>query len=224
MPDMDGFKLLEQIRLEMDIPVIGMIIRICCIYLREIVFINYNFDISCTTAVMSADYEKSVVMKGINHGACDYLIKPIPLEMVKTIWQHVVRAKMKQMKELENFGSIDDGFSQDEDQAPFAADVSLCSENESSWRSSTKKRNEDGVEVEERDDSSTGKRRRVVWSAELHQKFVSVVNQLGVPSKMIIFYFCFSFVIFTLFFIFQTSDCRGCAQENFATHGYSWNH
>ncbi|CAN8269217.1 unnamed protein product [Cochlearia groenlandica] len=65
MPGMDGFKLLELISLEMDLPVI----------------------------MMSADDSKSVVLKGVKHGAVDYLIKPVRMEALKTIWQHVVRKK-----------------------------------------------------------------------------------------------------------------------------------
>ncbi|CAI5969028.1 unnamed protein product [Closterium sp. NIES-65] len=61
MPDMDGFKLLERIGLEMDLPVI----------------------------MMSANGETSVVMKGITHGAVDYLLKPVRIEELRNIWQHV---------------------------------------------------------------------------------------------------------------------------------------
>ncbi|KAJ0095911.1 hypothetical protein Patl1_15559 [Pistacia atlantica] len=49
VPDMDGYTLLEHIGLEMDLPVI----------------------------MMSADGRYSSVLRGIRHGACDYLIKPI---------------------------------------------------------------------------------------------------------------------------------------------------
>ncbi|GJP63741.1 hypothetical protein CLOP_g20791 [Closterium sp. NIES-67] len=65
MPDMDGFKLLERIGLEMDLPVI----------------------------MMSANGETSVVMKGITHGAVDYLLKPVRIEELRNIWQHVVRRR-----------------------------------------------------------------------------------------------------------------------------------
>ncbi|KAF7104384.1 hypothetical protein CFC21_105284 [Triticum aestivum] len=58
MPDMDGFKLLELIGLEMDLLVI----------------------------MLSVDWDKNVVMKGINHGACDYLMKPVQTNELKNIW------------------------------------------------------------------------------------------------------------------------------------------
>lgn len=57
---------------------------------------------SIHSAVMSADGRTSAVMKGIRHGACDYLIKPIREEELKNIWQHVVRKKWNENKELEH--------------------------------------------------------------------------------------------------------------------------
>lgn len=66
MPDMDGFKLLEHVGLEMDLPVI----------------------------MMSVDGETSRVMKGVQHGACDYLLKPIRMKELRNIWQHVLRKRI----------------------------------------------------------------------------------------------------------------------------------
>ncbi|KAB1671477.1 hypothetical protein ERO13_D01G023514v2 [Gossypium hirsutum] len=67
MPDMDGFELLKHITSEMDLPVI----------------------------LISADARKQVVMEGVTYGACDYLIKPVRIETLKNIWQHVVRKKAR---------------------------------------------------------------------------------------------------------------------------------
>ncbi|KAE8679930.1 Two-component response regulator ARR1 [Hibiscus syriacus] len=136
MPDMDGFKLLEHIGLEMDLPVI----------------------------MMSADDGKHVVMKGVTHGACDYLIKPVRIEALKNIWQHVIRKKQSEEAEYSS------------------------SANEGNWKSS-KKRKDDEEETDDRDDTSSLKKPRVVWSVELHQQFVAAVNQLGidkaVPKKIL---------------------------------------
>eukprot|EP00959_Pyramimonas_sp_CCMP1952_P253895 5304517-Pyramimonas_sp.AAC.1 len=65
MPDMDGFKLLEIIGLEMDLPVI----------------------------MISANADSSVVLRGVTHGAVDYLIKPVRIMELRNIWQHVIRKK-----------------------------------------------------------------------------------------------------------------------------------
>ena len=63
MPDINGFKLLEAVGLEMGIPVI----------------------------MMSTAGDTEIVMEGIVHGAVDYLLKPVRIEELQNIWQHVVR-------------------------------------------------------------------------------------------------------------------------------------
>ena len=35
-------------------------------------------------------------MRGIVHGACDYLVKPVRMEELRNIWQHVVRRRASQ--------------------------------------------------------------------------------------------------------------------------------
>ncbi|XWS72742.1 hypothetical protein CRYUN_Cryun02cG0066700 [Craigia yunnanensis] len=79
MPDVDGFKLLELVGLEMDLPVI----------------------------MLSANGDPKLVMKGITHGACDYLLKPVRIEELQNIWQHVVRRKKFDRKDRYNSGSQD---------------------------------------------------------------------------------------------------------------------
>ncbi|XP_022776489.1 two-component response regulator ORR21 [Durio zibethinus] len=179
MPDMDGYKLLEHVGLEMDLPVI----------------------------MMSADGRTSAVMKGIKHGACDYLIKPIREEELKNIWQHVVRKNLNENKELEHSGSLDDNDRQKRgnDDAEYAssvndgADLSLKPQKK---RGNAKE--EDDGEIEN-DDPSTSKKPRVVWSVELHQQFVGAVNQLGidkaVPKR-----------------ILELMNVPGLTRENVASH------
>ncbi|KAJ4956470.1 hypothetical protein NE237_013253 [Protea cynaroides] len=173
MPDMNGFKLLEHIGLEMDLPVI----------------------------MMSADDGKDVVMKGVTHGACDYLIKPVRIEAIKNIWQHVVRKRRNELKDFEQSGSVEDSDRPriTTDDADYASSV-----NEGSWKSSKRRKDEDD-EGEERDDTSTLKKPRVVWSVELHQQFVAAVNLLGidkaVPKK-----------------ILELMNVPGLSRENVASH------
>ncbi|XP_047960140.1 two-component response regulator ARR1-like isoform X1 [Salvia hispanica] len=175
MPDMDGFKLLERVGLEMDLPVI----------------------------MMSADDSKSVVMKGVTHGACDYLIKPVRMEALKNIWQHVVRKKKNEWKEkdAEQSGSVEEG---DRQQKPTDDADYSSSANEGNWRNS-RKRKEEEDDGDDKDDSSTLKKPRVVWSVELHQQFVTAVNQLGidkaVPKK-----------------ILELMNVPGLTRENVASH------
>ncbi|ONK61325.1 uncharacterized protein A4U43_C08F28700 [Asparagus officinalis] len=178
MPDMDGFKLLELVGLEMDLPVI----------------------------MMSADGGTNTVMRGIKHGACDYLIKPVRIEELKNIWQHVIRKKQNETKEYS--GSMDDTHRNRRvsDDAEYASSVHDGAD--VSWRSNKKKRDtkedENSGELDH-EDSSSSKKPRVVWSVELHQQFVSAVSQLGiekaVPKR-----------------ILELMNVPGLTRENVASH------
>ncbi|KAI3778798.1 hypothetical protein L2E82_08183 [Cichorium intybus] len=181
MPDMDGFKLLELVGLEMDLPVI----------------------------MMSADGRTNLVLRGIRHGACDYLIKPIREEQLKNIWQHVIRKKWNENKEHENSGSLElkkgGGGGDDTHDSEYGSSVN---EGGDGLLTCHKKRRsikeEDDCELES-DDPSASKKPRVVWSVELHQQFVSAVNQLGidkaVPKR-----------------ILELMNVPGLTRENVASH------
>ncbi|CAN7106768.1 unnamed protein product [Brassica rapa subsp. narinosa] len=186
MPDMDGFKLLEHVGLEMDLPVI----------------------------MMSADDSKSVVLKGVTHGAVDYLIKPVRMEALKNIWQHVVRKRRSEWSVPEHSGSIEETGQQQQQRGPAvsedAADDNASSVNNegNNWRSSSnnsRKRKEEEGDEQGDEDASNLKKPRVVWSVELHQQFVAAVNQLGVekavPKK-----------------ILELMNVPGLTRENVASH------
>ncbi|CAI0444183.1 unnamed protein product [Linum tenue] len=150
MPDMDGFHLLEKVGLEMDLPVI----------------------------MLSANSDPKVVMKGITHGACDYLLKPIRIEELKNIWQHVVRKKKP-----DNKNNVDKPHSQS---GEATSDHKLNKKRKDQNDEEDDDPDENG---NDNDDPTSQKKPRVVWSVELHRKFVSAVNHLGidkaVPKKIL---------------------------------------
>ncbi|KAK7410226.1 hypothetical protein VNO78_00846 [Psophocarpus tetragonolobus] len=163
MPDMDGFKLLELVGLEMDLPVI----------------------------MLSVNGDTKLVMKGISHGACDYLLKPVRMEELKNIWQHVIRRKKFDSKEKNKTSKLDKPTSNNGNGLG-SSGVGNSDQNEKLTKK-RKDQDEDEDEEQENDhdneDPSTQKKPRVVWSVELHRKFVSAVNQLGidkaVPKKIL---------------------------------------
>ncbi|XP_045800424.1 two-component response regulator ARR12-like [Trifolium pratense] len=161
MPDMDGFKLLELVGLEMDLPVI----------------------------MFSANDDPKMVLKGITHGACDYLLKPVILKEVQTIWQHVIRKKKTSKRSNHDVRNSDGGN---------GIDSALTGNSDQNDRPSSsrkrKEKNEDDVDEEneddqDNDDPTAQKKARVVWTPALHRKFVAAVNQLGidkaVPKKIL---------------------------------------
>ncbi|XP_019432558.1 PREDICTED: two-component response regulator ARR12-like [Lupinus angustifolius] len=160
MPDIDGFKLLQLVGLEMGLPVLMLL----------------------------ALSDKELVIKGVAHGACGYLLKPVRIEELKNIWQHVVRKK--------NFdGRVKPS---KEEKAPNIAgkgSQGIISESSSDLNKNVgMRRSEDEDEDlerggEEMEDPSAQKRPHLVWTIELHKKFVDAVNQLGheraVPKKIV---------------------------------------
>ncbi|OAY34406.1 hypothetical protein MANES_12G017600v8 [Manihot esculenta] len=149
MPDMDGFELLADVGLEMDLPVI----------------------------MMSVDGATSRVMKGVQLGACDYLLKPIRMKEIQNIWQHVVRKRIYEPRDIEILEGMEtmqmttNGSDQSDDgHLP-------CGEDPTSARK--RKDVESKHDDEDPRDTSPTKKARVVWSVELHQKFIKAVNQIG---------------------------------------------
>lgn len=144
------------------------------------------FLICSLCSVMSADDHKDVVMKGVTHGAVDYLIKPVRIEPLKNIWQHVVRKKRFELKELEHSGSFEENQRESErhKRAMEECDnaTSGCGENLKNIKRKKEGKEEDEQDVDEQADPSQTKKPRVVWSSELHQQFVTAVNQLGIDS------------------------------------------
>nr|CAD1831929.1 unnamed protein product [Ananas comosus var. bracteatus] len=160
MPDMDGFKLLELVGLEMDLPVISNAVR------------------------KRRDAGRD---EGITHGACDYLLKPVRIEELRNIWQHVVRRRKfdgRSQSNLENGG--EDG--QKSSQINHEGEQGGVDRN---GKLKKKRKEQNGEEEEDSDenpreneDPSAQKKPRVVWSVELHRKFVAAVNQLGIDKAV----------------------------------------
>ncbi|XP_040380957.1 two-component response regulator ORR22 isoform X2 [Oryza brachyantha] len=160
MPDMDGFKLLELVGLEMDLPVI-------------------------------INGETKTVMKGITHGACDYLLKPVRIEELRNIWQHVVRRKFGN-RERNNLDISKDCNKPPTADTEHGPNQPTCGSSDQNERVSKKRKEVHSEEDEEGDDNdfqendepSAAKKPRVVWSVELHRKFVAAVNQLGIDKAV----------------------------------------
>jgi len=164
MPDMDGFKLLEVIQFELSLPVL----------------------------MMSANSDSSVVLRGIIHGAVDYLLKPVRIEELRNIWQHVVRrdysAKnsgsedvdtVSPSKRLKTSGS--NSKSDEADRTTNDAGSSKARKKPSNKKGGAKSNTK---ELDKSDMTDSSKKPRVVWSAELHAQFVTAVNQLGIDKAV----------------------------------------
>ncbi|KAL3535062.1 hypothetical protein ACH5RR_003523 [Cinchona calisaya] len=152
MPDMDGFKPLELVGLEMDLPVI----------------------------MLSANSEPKLVMKGVSHGTCEYLVQPVRIEELRNIWQHVIRRKKFDSKKQSKSAYEDKALQGNGEvcQGPHRTGNSDQSGKLNKKRKDEEDESEDNRQ--EHEDPATQKKPCVVWSFELHGKFVAAVNQLGI--------------------------------------------
>ena len=154
---------------------------------------------------MSADDENGVVFKCIMDGACDYLVKPVRMEDIKFIWKHVIRKQkngvVRVLEESKNVDDVDILLHQN--QVKNVENVSIDKENHES--SNYLKHEEDEEEGKEKDDSVSLKKPRMIWTAELHQKFVAAVDQIGLKSMIILFFYFFNLYIVLSFMALQNS-------------------
>lgn len=139
--------------------------------------------------VLSVNGDTKLVMKGITHGACDYLLKPVRIEQLKNIWQHVIRRKKVDSKD-QNSCNQEKSHVGNGEGGPGSVGMGNSDQNA---KLNKKRKDQDEDEDDDRDedghdndDPSTQKKPRVVWSLELHRKFVAAVNQLGIDSMFLI--------------------------------------
>ncbi|XP_055822868.1 two-component response regulator ORR24-like isoform X2 [Solanum dulcamara] len=156
MPDMDGFKLLEHVGLEMDLPVI----------------------------MLSANSDTKLVMKGISHGACDYLVKPVRIEELRNIWQHVIRRKKVEPKSQSKSNDQDKSYQGSGESGRGQSPTGNADQNGKCNKKRKDEEDENDENGNDNEDPTTQKRARVVWSIELHRKFVAAVGQLGIEKAV----------------------------------------
>ncbi|XP_076942369.1 two-component response regulator ARR2-like [Bidens hawaiensis] len=156
MKGMDGFRLLQLIGLEMDhIPVV----------------------------MMSVDDSPSVMMKAIDQGACDYIIKPVSIEVLRSLWLHVVRSrkpKCQCQSDRQLALVVHEAANQPQQLIEYAGYTSP--DNERRKGKMIKRRRDKEDEYEDLDESSSLKKQRVVWTLELHQRFVEAVYILSLEK------------------------------------------
>ncbi|CAD6336293.1 unnamed protein product [Miscanthus lutarioriparius] len=151
--------------------------------------------------VLSANSETQTIMKGIKHGACDYMVKPARVEQVRGIWTHVVKNSKTDPRNNIRSG---DGDKVENLPSGDGDEVEKVGANHAKKYSRKNKKVVD-VADEDNKNTSTQKKHRVQWCGELHRKFVQAVNQIGmdraVPKK-----------------ILEVMNVEGLTKENVASH------
>nr|KYP65909.1 Two-component response regulator ARR2 [Cajanus cajan] len=140
MPIMDGYEFIQHVSKEINVPII----------------------------MMSLDDAPSAVMKAIEHGACDYWIKPLHENQFKIMWKHVVKKLWSENK------------------LPKKNDSEFTSSNIDAlvrYRKNSSSNSKES-DADESEDCYTllTKKPRIMWSSELHNQFVKAVMQIGVDK------------------------------------------
>ncbi|KAJ7971906.1 Two-component response regulator [Quillaja saponaria] len=128
--------------------------------------ISFEMDIPVVLASTRDDID--YVKKGIRHGARDYLSKPLQLDVVKKIWHHVYRKKHER-HDYQQRSSITREIDEHESQSLKRV------------RCSTDKVSNHHIDDNQNNDHETSshKKPRVMWTKELHRKFLDAIEQLG---------------------------------------------
>ena len=131
--------------------------------------------------MLSEHSDTNLVMKGVTHGACDYLLKPVRIEELKNIWQHVVRRKKFDCKDQSQPSNKNGSPNMDGEGSHGIASEKTADQSKSMSKK-RKDQSEDDEEDEgeenepETEDPSTQKKPRVVWCTELHTKLLQFNN------------------------------------------------
>jgi two-component response regulator (ARR-B family) len=124
-------------------------------------------------------------MKGIKHGACDYIVKPVRLEQLRGIWTHVVKNGKTDPRNTISSGNDDDVQKLPSGDELPSGDADKDENIAANRRKKYSKKNKRIVEVADEDNENTSaqKKQRVRWCGQLHRKFVEAVSQIGIDSK-----------------------------------------
>jgi two-component response regulator (ARR-B family) len=135
-------------------------------------------------AVLSVNGEKATVYEGIKHGACDYIVKPVDINDIRNIWQHVVR---------KNHVAVNYNSSESDDAAQRVGKPVIAEGGAKSKKCSKQKRTDREGSDENRESRrvrTIRKKPRVSWTGDLHNRFLEAVNRLGLDCKISQFFHC----------------------------------
>ncbi|GAB4841075.1 hypothetical protein Ancab_021820 [Ancistrocladus abbreviatus] len=149
--------------------------------------------------VISSEDSEEAIKEAIFSGACEYLVKPIQIQDVRHLWKHAYLFRKKNTSRVtgEQSGSCNEKGPLDGGHTS-GTECSKCSK---------RRESKELGEVPNSDDASVParKKQRVIWSNDLHEKFVAAVGQFGinraVPKK-----------------ILEIMNVPGLTRENVASH------
>ncbi|KAB8112907.1 hypothetical protein EE612_051704 [Oryza sativa] len=144
------------------------------------------------TVIMASSGDTNTVMKYVANGAFDFLLKPVRIEELSNIWQHIFRKQMQDHKNNNMVGNL-------EKPGHPPSILAMARATPATTRSTATEASLAPLENEVRDDMvnyngeitdirNLGKS-RLTWTTQLHRQFIAAVNHLGedkaVPKKIL---------------------------------------
>jgi two-component response regulator ARR-B family len=149
------------------------------LYLHEMRHYNL-FMLHICAVTMCSEGSTNGIMKAIENGACDCFVKPFTENQVKYMWHHAVRKMMrgnKKQKINEQLGIEGSQIRARDDSNLRLNDVpSEKGDEDIPEPPRTKK-------TKKRKKTKKTKKERVVWSLELHEKFMNAVKELDASTS-----------------------------------------
>jgi len=139
---------------------------------------HYNlFMLHICAVTMCSEGSTSGIMKAIENGACDCFVKPFTENQVKYMWHHAVRKMLKGNKKQK----INEQLGIEGSQIRARDDSNLPS-NHATSENGDKDKPEPPPTKKTKKRKKT-KKERVVWSLELHEKFMKAVKELDASTS-----------------------------------------
>ncbi|KAF0929809.1 hypothetical protein E2562_025947 [Oryza meyeriana var. granulata] len=135
------------------------------------------------TVIMASRGDTSTVMRYVANGASDFLLKPVRIQELSNIWQHVFR---KQIAPSTPAGNLEQPYPPPTAMAPSTPATSRTAAEASAPLESEMRDIDNNGEITDIRDL---KKSRLSWTAQLHRQFIAAVNLLGddkaVPKKIL---------------------------------------
>lgn len=133
---------------------------------------------------MSADNEDGVILKGLWGGAAFFIRKPISVDDVKDLWQYAISLRQKpagnKPTPVKEIGGSADNLTSDSIEG---VEIESSANRES--QDSKRKPYDDH---RANSSASTEKKKKIVWTNDLHHRFLEAIRILGSESKTSFFH------------------------------------
>ncbi|KAK8554470.1 hypothetical protein V6N13_093461 [Hibiscus sabdariffa] len=184
LPDMDKYELLETISDTSGIPIIRKLLS-SVLFLQSFfgsVSVKHSFSdgvlfLLILSVVMSADYDRKAVVGCLFKGAMLYMVKPITMDDLKNMWQFAFVPQPENESTVDEISGVED--------APSMESATGVDERPILRKGKGKRKRSDemqGDKEEDNDGTVIQKKPKLIWTDELHDRFLQAINVLGIKA------------------------------------------